>query len=107
MPDYCLFTVEHSEARRIYVRGIADITEPIDNYDKIIKFYHGSKLKPEPPPNPFEKETVEHKLYEELLSEISSKFEDLGDELIFADEKPEFCKYLGFRFYIEKQKVIV
>ena len=104
---YCLFTVEHSEARRIYIRGVADVTEPIDDYDEIIRFYHGSELKAGLPPNPFEEEAVEHQLYEELTSELKSNFEELGDELVFSDEKPEFCKYLGFKYFIEKQKVII
>lgn len=45
MTDYCLFTATHIAARRIYIRGIADITEPIDEYDKIIEYYDGNELK--------------------------------------------------------------
>ena len=109
MTDYCLFTVEHSKARRVYIRGIADISEPIDDYDKIIKFYNGSELQSEMPPNPFEEEAVEHKLYNELTSAIKSDFEDFGDELVFAEVNEEFGthRYLNAKYYIDKEKVII
>lgn len=55
MTDYCLFTVELKGAKRIYIRGVADITEPIDDYDNIIEFYDGNQLKKELPSNPYEK----------------------------------------------------
>ena len=107
MTDYCLFTVEHSKARRIYIRGIADITQPIDDYDKIILFYHGSKLKPEIPPNPFEEEAVEQKLYDEMTNELNDSFEEFGDELVFSHEEEETCRYLGTNYHITKEKVII
>lgn len=107
MTDYCLFTVEHSEARRIYIRGIADISQPIDDYKKIIKFYNGSELQSELPSNPFEEDVVEHNLFEELTSELQDSFEELGDELVFAHEKEEICKYLGTNYVLTKQKVII
>ena len=107
MTEYCMFTIEHSEARRIYVRGIADITEPIDDYHKVIKFSNGVKLQSRLPPNPYEAEAVEYELYEELIYEIKSNFDDLGDELVFAEEKETICKYLFANCILTKQKGII
>jgi len=85
MTNYCLFTITHPNAKRIYIRGVADITEPIDEYDKIIEFYEGSELKNSLPKNPHEKGTEDFNLFKELLISIKSRFEDIGDELVFAD----------------------
>lgn len=30
MIDYCLFTTTHPDAKRVYIKGIANITEPIN-----------------------------------------------------------------------------
>lgn len=106
MADYCLFTIELVKARRIYVRGIADITEPIDEYDKTIKFYHGSELKSELPPNPYNKNEKDFELYEELLNTIKTDFEEIGDELVFAGI-PNVSRYAGKDYQIDKEKVII
>ena len=106
MADLCLFTVEHLAARRIYIRGVADITEPIDEYDKIIKFYHGSELKSELPPNPYNKGEKDYELYNELLKLIKEEFEELGGELVFAGEF-ETCHYLDSKYILDKEKVII
>ena len=42
MTYYCLFTITHPNAERIYIRGVVDITQPIDEYEKIIEFYEGN-----------------------------------------------------------------
>ena len=109
MTDYCLFTIEHVGARRIYIKGIADITEPIDDYDKIIKFYNGSKLQKQLPPNPYKKGEKEFELFNELLNIVESEFEEIGDELVFAEEDEEFgaCRYLDAKYNIDKEKVII
>ncbi|AMD17038.1 hypothetical protein TL18_02760 [Methanobrevibacter sp. YE315] len=86
MTDYCLFTITHPEAKRIYIRGIADITVPIDEYDKIIEFYEGNQLKKSLPSNPYNEGSKDYKLFEELLSAIKSNFEDIGDDLVFATQ---------------------
>ena len=106
MTEYCLFTIELTEARRIYIRGVADITEPIDEYDKIIKFYHGSELKSELPPNPFKKEEKEWNLFNELKNIIESDFENIGDEIVFAG-LPEISRFVGKNYQIDKEKVII
>ena len=110
MTDYCLFTVEHPQAKRVYIRGVADVTEPVDEYDRIIKYYHGSELKSELPPNPFDKGTDEYSLYNELVSSIKEDFENFADEIIFVTNDREF-EYLNnkrFEFYtIDMEKVII
>ena len=107
MTEYCIFTVEHSKARRVFLRGVADITEPVDDYNKIILFYHGSELKAGIPPNPYEEEAVEHELYDELANELKNSFEAFGDELVFSFQEEEICKYIGTNYNITKQKVII
>lgn len=110
MADYCLFTVEHSQARRVYIRGVADVTPPIDDYDKIIKYYHGSELKSELPSNPFNEGTVEYSLYNELVTSIKEDFENFGDELVFVtnDKNFEYLNHKRFDFYtIDMEKVII
>ena len=111
MTDYCLFTVEHPSARRIYIRGVADITEPIDEYNKIISFYDGSKLQSKLPKNPYEDGSEEQILFNELLSAIKSNFEDFGDELVFATEEDEEYEWLNHKKYgnynLELHKVVI
>lgn len=84
MTDYCLFTITHPAAERIYIRGVADITEPIDEYEKIIEFYEGNELKKSLPSNTYESGTEDNKLFKELLSAIESNFEEICDEFVFA-----------------------
>ena len=110
MTDYCLFTVEHSKAKRIYIRGVADVTEPIDDYDKIIQFYHGSELKSELPPNPFEEGSDEHSLYSELISSIEEDFENFADDLVFvtSDKRYEYLNHKTQTYYnLDMEKVII
>ena len=107
MTDYCLFTIELKEARRIYIRGVADITEPIEEYKKIIQFYDGNTLSNELPKNPYEKDTKDYKLFNKLLYFLKTQFEDLGDELVFAEEKETHHKYLTLEWNLTTQKVIV
>lgn len=107
MTDYCLFTIEHQEARQIYIRGIANITEPIEDYEEIIKFYNGSELQSELPPNPYQKGEKEYQLFNELLNYVESEFEEIGNELVFAKTENEFCRFLGKNYYLEMEKVIV
>ena len=112
MTDYCLFTVTHIAARKIYIRGIADITEPIDEYDKIIEYYDGNELKKTLPSNPYSIGSEEHKLFEELLLSIESNFEEFGDELVFAKtvDEQEFeweNHAIIDEMVIEMEKVIV
>ena len=106
MTEYCLFTIEHLDHKRIYVRGVADITEPIDDYDKIIKFYHGAELKSQLPVNPYRKGDKDYKLFEELLELIKSDFEEIGDELVFAEEF-QTHKYLDKPYNLDTEKVII
>lgn len=91
--EYCLFTVEHPEARRVFIRGIADITQPLDDYDKIIKFYENNVLQHKPPKNPFEIDTIEHQLFDELLNFINSDFEHFGDELTDVTNDERYLRY--------------
>lgn len=110
MGDYCFFTIEHPNARRVYIRGVADITEPIDDYKKIIKF--GEYMSKELPSNPFKKECEEYKMFEELKSSIKSHFEEIGDELVFAKENnSEYAKYDNRistdNYIIDMEKVII
>jgi hypothetical protein len=111
MTDFCLFTIEHSEARRIFIRGVADITEPIDDFDKIIKFYNGTILQHELPPNPYEKNSKDYKLFNELLETIQSNFEEIGSELVFAEEyNPNnelFNKFNNGKYDLNYEKVII
>ena len=112
MTDYCLFTITHPDAQRIYIRGIADITQPIDDYDKIIEFYDGQELKKTLPSNPYKTESEDHRLFEELLSAIESNFEDIGDELVFAKTVEEQNlifdnHFTSEEFLIEMEKVVV
>ena len=110
MADYCLFTVEHSKAKRVYIRGVADVTEPIDDYDKIIQFYHGLELKSELPPNPFDKGTDEYSLYSELVSSIEEDFENFGDDLVFvtSDKRYEYLNHKCNDYYnLDMEKVSI
>ena len=107
MTDYCLFTVELKGARRIYIRGVANITEPVDEYEKIIEFYHGDELKKELPSNPYEPGSDDYKLFERLLEIIRTDFERFGDELVFAKEKEETLNYMGEDFILNIQKVTI
>lgn len=110
MTDYCLFTVEHSQAKRVYIRGVADVTPPIDDYDKIIRFYHGPELKSELPPNPFNEGTDEYSLYNELVTSIQEEFENFGDELVFVtnDKQFEYMNHKRFEYYaLDMEKVII
>ena len=84
MTDYCLFTITHPDAKRIYIRGVADITEPVDEYEKIIEFYDDNELKNSPPSNPYEVGSEDYKLFEELLSVLRKYLENIGDDLVFA-----------------------
>lgn len=108
--NYCLFTVEHSRAKRVYIRGMADVTEPIGDYGEIIRFYHGSELKSELPPNPFEKGTDEHSLYSELISSIEEDFENFGDDIVFVTDDNDYV-FLNHKTYehyrIDMEKVII
>lgn len=110
MPEYCLFTVEHPSAKRIYIRGIADITEPIDEYKKIILFYDGYVLQKELPENHFKYGSEEYKLFNELISAIKSNFDEFGDELIFATDEEEY-EWLNHKKYgcynLDLQKVVI
>lgn len=54
MTDFCLFSITHPVAERIYIRGVMDMTEHIDEYDQIIEFYTGDELKNIPPSNTYE-----------------------------------------------------
>lgn len=109
MTDYCFFTIEHPKARRVYIRGVADITEPVDDYDKIVKF--GDYLSPELPSNPFKKGDKEYDLFEELKSSINEHFESICDELVFAKtnesaaewENQSYTDYYNLEF----EKVII
>ena len=111
MTDYCLFTIEHSDAKRIYVRGVADITEPIDDYDKIVWFRDGAELKSELPPNPYKRGEKEFDLYEDLLKSIKDNFELICDELVFAETKENETewnnRHFNDNYYVEFEKVIV
>ena len=110
MNAYCLFTVEHSKAKRIYIRGVADVTEPIGDYDKIIQFYYGSELKSELPPNPFEEGTDEHSLYSELVSSIEEDFENFAEDLVFvtSDKRYECLNHRYNDYYnLDMEKVII
>lgn len=110
MTDYCLFTVEHSQAKRIYIRGIADVTEPIDDYNKIVQFYHGNVLKSELPPNPFDEGTDDYSLYNELVTTIEKDFENFADELVFVtnDKHYEFLNHKNYDIYnLDMEKVII
>ena len=84
--EMCLFTIEHPQARRIFIRGVADISKPIDDYDKIIKFKDGAEEKSELPKNPYIEGETDYNLFEDLKSSIATHFEEIGDELVFADE---------------------
>lgn len=84
--EICLFTIEHPKARRIYIKGVADISQPIDEYSKIIKFNDGVEKKSELPKNPYNKGESDYNLFEELKHTISNHLEEIGDELVFANE---------------------
>lgn len=62
---------------------MADITQPIDDYNKIIQF-DGSETST-PPKNPYNKGEKEFDLFNELVSAIEANFEEIGDELVFAE----------------------
>lgn len=109
MTDYCLFTIEHPKASRIYIRGIADITEPIDEYDKIVKF-NGTETSALPQ-NPYNKGDKDFDLFNELLSSIKIHFEDICDDLVFAKKyshKNEWDNHHATDDYIlNMEKVII
>lgn len=111
MTDYCLFTIEHSKASRVYVRGVADITEPIDDYDKIVWFRNGSELQHKIPSNPYKKGDNDFKLYEELVNCIKDNFEAICDELVFAKTNEIATewenRYSHQNILVEFEKVIV
>ena len=112
MTNYCLFTITHPNAKRIYIRGVVDLTEPINEYEKIIEFYEGSDLKNSLPKNPYGKETEDYTLFKELLNSIESRFEDIGDELVFADfideEHQEWHNhFVDEDFIIDMEKITI
>ena len=82
MTDYCFFTIEHREAKSVYIRGLMDITKPIDDFKEIVRF--GEYMSKEIPRNPFKKGEKEFDLYEELVSCFKTNFEDICHELVFA-----------------------
>ena len=110
MAEYCFFTIEHPNARRVYIRGVVDITEPIGDYKEIIKF--GVYMSKELPANPFKKECEEYKMFEELKSSIISHFEEIGDELVFANENnseyaDDYNHICTDNYVIDMEKVII
>ena len=112
MSNYCLFTIEHSEASRIYVRGVADITSPIDDFDKIVWFRNGSDLQHSLPTNPYREGEKDYDLYNDLLKCIKHNFEDICHELIFAitnDEKTHEWEntYNIDNLHVDFEKVII
>lgn len=82
MKQYCFFTIEHIEAKSVYIRGLMDITEPIDDFKEIIRF--GSDMSGDIPQNPFKKGEKEFDLYEELVSALKTNFDEICHELVFA-----------------------
>lgn len=109
MVDYCLFTIEHPKAKRVFIRGVANITEPVDDYKKIVRF--GEYLSPELPSNPFKKEEIEYGLFEELLSSIKTYFKEICDELVFAKTVETANEWENHHstdnYYLEFEKVII
>ena len=101
--------MEHPKARRVFIRGVADITEPVDDYSKIVRF--GEYLSPELPANPFKKDDKEYKLFEELKTSIKKHFEAICDELVFAKENNKSHEWENNistdDYYIEFEKVII
>ena len=111
MTDYCLFTITHPAAERIYIRGVMDITEPIDEYDIITEFYDGNELKNSLPSNPYEPGSEDNKLFGQLLSAIESNFEEICDEFVFAQTDQEADEWHNHRgteeFVLDFERVIV
>ena len=110
MADYCFFTIEHIEAKSVYIRGLMDITEPIDDFKKVIRF--GDYMSKDIPSNPFKKGEKEFDLYEELVSAIKTNFDEICHELVFAktiDEQDlRWDNHLtGENYYAEYEKVII
>lgn len=110
MTDYCFFTIEHVEAKSVYIRGLMDITEPIDDFKEIIRF--GEDMSRNFPPNPFKKGEKEFKLYEELVSAIKADFDEICHELVFAktieEQDLRWDNHLINRtYYIEYEKIII
>ncbi len=95
----------------IYVRGVADITPPIDEYEKIIEFYDENRLRNVLPKNPYENGSEDYKLFDELLNTIESRFEDIGDELVIAELKCKETewdnKWADDDFILDMEKITV
>ena len=112
LTDYCLFTIEHSEARRVFIRGVADITEPIDDFDKIVWFREGNDLQHSLPSNPFNENEEDFELFNQLLECVKANFEDICQELVFAQTVEKADKifdnhYKSENFIVEFEKVII
>ena len=112
LTSYCLFTIEHTEAKRIYIRGVADITEPIDDYDKIVYFNNGEVLQHHLPDNPYKEGENDFELFKQLLECVKSNFNSICDELVFAKTVKEQDKrydnrYTTENFVVEFEKVII
>lgn len=111
--DLCLFTVEHPSAKRIYMRGVADITEPIDDYVRIVQFYHGEEwfsLKNGLPPNPYDDGTEEFQLFNELISNIRKNWIDFGDDLVFVTNDEQYLEFNRKKtdyYTLNMEKVII
>lgn len=69
-----------------------DITEPINEYEKVIEFYESNELKNALPLNPYDHGSEDNKLFKEPLSSIESNFEDICDEFVFAKTNHESDK---------------
>lgn len=111
MADFCLFTIEHPKARRVYIRGVADITQPIDDYDKIIEFQDGGKISSALPQNPFKQGEKEFDLFNELVQAIRTHFEEIGDELVLAKTVEKATEwdnsFHSDNYSLEFEKVII
>ena len=109
MTDYCFFTIQHPLAKRVYIRGVMNITQPIDDYNKIIRF--GEYMSKELPSNPYKKEESEYTLFEELITTIKENFTEICDEFVFAkthETAKEWDNHLTTEYYdLDYEKVII
>ena len=98
----CVFYVIHKLDKNIYIRGMMEATDFYEGVENPIHYQHeNGEWKNELPPNPYEKNTINHKRYQELIENFNTEG-DFKDELYMADdEEPEIEEFENYILEME------
>lgn len=72
MDKWVLFTVEHQDYSRIYLRGVGVLSDVSEELEHVLFHHDINTLDRKLPPNPYEKGTEDYNLFNELLNFIKS-----------------------------------